>query len=108
MALHEMKFSFQAEGETVSIPKQWSHTGVVGSGDMEVLIRHKELKGEAEFKVVTPVIGFDNIWEKVLKKFVNDTRVGNVFVEINDNNSTPFIASMRLKQALIEAQEGGE
>ena len=107
MALQEMEFSFKAKGDIQTIPETWSHTGVVGSGDMEVLIRHKELGGSVRFKVVTPVRGFDAVWEKVLGRFVNDTRLGDVFIQINDNNSTPYIVSMRLKQALLEAKEGG-
>jgi len=107
MALQEMEFSFKAEGDIQTIPENWSHTGVVGSGDMEVLIRYEDLGGKAKFKVVTPVRGFDEIWEKVLGRFVADTKLGNAFIQINDNNSTPYIVSMRLKQALLEAQEGG-
>jgi len=106
MALHEMNFKIKAEGKTESFPKEWSHTGVVGSGDMEILMKHKELGGAAEVKIVTPVTGFDEIWEKVLEKFIVENKLGDVLLEINDNNSTPFIAAMRLKQALIEAKEG--
>jgi len=108
MALQEMKFSFKAEGEITSIPQKWSHTGVVGSGDMEVLIFQKDLDDKVNIKVITPVKGFDDIWKRVLEKFVMDTRIGNVVIEINDNNSTPYMVSMRLKQALMEAQGGEE
>lgn len=106
MALHEMHFKIQAEGQKESFPKEWSHTGVVGSGDMEILMKQKELGGAVEVKVVTPVTGFDEIWKKVLEKFINENKLGDVLLEINDNNSTPFIVAMRLKQALIEAKEG--
>lgn len=54
-------------------------------------------------KVVTPVKGFDAVWEKMLGKFVNDTGVGNVSIEINDDNATPIVVYMRLRQALAEA-----
>ena len=73
---------------------------------MEILLRHEDLGGKVEAKIVTPVKGFDDIWEKVLSKFVESNKVGNVVIEINDNNSTPFIVSMRLKQALAEAKGG--
>ena len=106
MALHEMNYTFQVDGEINTIPKDWSHTGVVGSGDMEILMKYADLSGAAEVRIITPVIGFDNVWEKVLDKFVQETKIGNVKIEINDNNSTPFIVAMRLKQALIEAKEG--
>ena len=106
MALHEINFTVQAEGQTESFPREWSHTGVVGSGDMELLMKSKHLNDAVEVKVVTPVTGFDEIWKRVLEKFVNDNKLGDVLLEINDNNSTPFIVAMRLKQALIEAKEG--
>ena len=109
MALQEMNFTFESSGAEAppNIPKEWSHTGVVGSGDMEVLIRREdaaELKGKVKVKVTSPVSGYDDIWEKVLKKFVLESGLSGVSIEINDNNSTPFIVGMRLKQALMEAQ----
>ena len=107
MALQEIEFSCRAEGNSQTIPESWSHTGVVGSGDMEVLIRREELSGAVNFKVVTPVRGFDELWKKVLERFVTETKLGNASIRINDNNSTPYIVSARLKQALIEAKEGG-
>lgn len=106
MALHEISFMFHAEGETDIFPREWSHTGVVGSGDLEVLMKQADLSGGVQVKIVTPVTGFDHVWEKVLDKFVRETNLGDLIIEINDNNSTPFIVSMRLKQALIEAKEG--
>ncbi len=39
----------------------------------------------------------------MLNKFVNDTGVGNIVIEINDDNATPIVVYMRLRQALAEA-----
>lgn len=105
MALQELKFSFKADGDLVEMPKDWSHTGVVGSGDLEILMRHESLKGAVNFIVNTPVKGFDAIWGKVLEKFVRDSHLSNCEIRINDNNATPYIVAMRLKQALLEAKE---
>ena len=108
MALHQMEFSFASGGEKGwTIPREWSHTGVVGSGDMEVLIRRVDSEDKVAVKVTTPVQGYDEIWGKVLGKFVRESGLSNAVIEINDNNSTPFIVGMRLKQALIEAKEVG-
>lgn len=106
MALRELRFSFKPSDNYTVFKPEWSHSGVVGSGDMEVLMEHKEQKGNVTVKVVTPVSGFDQVWEKVLEKFVTESNIGDLNLEINDNNATPFIVSMRLKQALIEAREG--
>lgn len=40
---------------------------------------------------------------KNARKFVTDTGVGNVSIEINDDNATPIVVYMRLRQALAEA-----
>ena len=108
MALHQMEFSFTVGDSAAALPVAWSHTGIVGSGDMEVLLRRADLDGGVTVKVLTPVRGFDDIWEKVLAKFVRESGLANTTIEINDNNSTPFIVGMRLKQALIEAREEGD
>ena len=82
MALQVLKFSFGPEKNYTPFDPNWFHSGVVGSGDMEVLMEHCAQDGKVDVKVVTPVVGF----------------------EINDNNATPFIVHMRLRQALIEAK----
>lgn len=95
-----LDFTFKAEN-----PKPIAadfHYGVVGSGDMEVLMEKKDLGGKAEFRVVTPVTGFDHVWEKVLNRFVAESGVGDVRFEINDNNATPVVVSIRMRQALAE------
>lgn len=106
MALQELRFSFAPSDPYEAFLPEWSHSGVVGSGDMEVLMEHRAQGGRVTVKVVTPVHGFDGVWEKVLEKFVAESHVGDLHLEINDNNATPFIVSMRLKQALIEAKGG--
>jgi len=107
MALHQMEFEFTGRECSDTLPIPWSHTGVVGSGDMEVLLRRADLNGAVRVKVVTPVRGFDDIWEKILEKFVRESGLVDTTIEINDNNSTPFIVGLRLKQALVEAREEG-
>lgn len=105
MALHELKLSFKPAGKYTVLKQKWFHSGVVGSGDMEVLMEKKRQNGQVNVKIVTPVVGFDEVWKKVLERFVTEYAVGDLNLEINDNNATPFIVSMRLKQALLEARE---
>jgi len=99
--LHELTFEFKAEKPT-AFSEDFLHFGVVGSGDMEVLMEYKELGGAARFKVVSPVTGYEEVWRRVLERFVNDTGVANASFEINDNNATPVVVSLRLRQALAE------
>ena len=106
MALQTLEFEFK-DSVPKTIEKEWSHMGVTGSGDLEVLMEKKNLAGKVKVKVVTPVIGFDAVWQKMLQKFVSDCHVGNVSIEINDDNATPIVVYMRLRQALAEANEKG-
>ena len=107
MALKELNVTFKASAPK-PLPVEWKHSGVVGSGDMEVLMEKADLAGEVKAKVVTPVIGFDKVWEKVLGKFVEETGLADATIEINDNNATPIIVSVRMRQALQEAIKEAE
>ncbi len=99
--LHEIIFELKAENPA-DFSREFVHFGVVGSGDMEVIMEHKELNGAVRAKIVTPVSGYDEVWRRVLERFVNDTGVANASLEINDNNATPVVVSLRLRQALTE------
>ncbi len=107
MALQHLEFSYEGT-PGASIPTEWAHSGVVGSGDMEVLLLRREQQGRVKVKVCTPVVGFDHVWEKVLGRFVSDSGCGDLDLEINDNNATPFVVSLRLRQALLEARGGAD
>ena len=104
MALLHLDYSFDGI-PGASIPGEWSHSGVTGSGDMEVLLTKAGQDGKVNVHVCTPVTGFDEVWKRVLDKFVRESGCGDLNIEINDNNATPFIVSLRLKQALLEARE---
>jgi malonate decarboxylase acyl carrier protein len=104
--LHQLDFELKAETPT-NFAADFQHYGVVGSGDMEVLFEHAELDGAVRVKVVTPVVGYDEVWRRVLERFVNETGIANASIEINDNNATPVVVSLRLRQALSELSNGG-
>ncbi len=99
--LNELNFEFKADAPG-DFPTDFLHYGVVGSGDMEIIIEKKPLGGAVKVKVLTPVSGFSEVWRRVLARFVNDTRIGNASIEINDCNATPVVGSLRLRQALSE------
>jgi malonate decarboxylase delta subunit len=99
--LNELNFEFKADTPK-DFPAEFLHYGVVGSGDMEILMEKKSFDGAVKIKVLTPVTGFDEVWRRVLKRFVNDTRIANASIEINDCNATPVVGNMRLRQALSE------
>ena len=104
MALIHLNYSFEGV-PGASIPEAWFHSGVVGSGDMEVLLYRRDQGGRVNVAVCTPLHGFDQVWEQVLRRFVEQSGCGDLDLEINDNNATPFVVSLRLQQALMEARE---
>ena len=79
-----------------------AHVGVVGSGDLEVLL---EPTNEATSRVVirTSVRGFRDTWKAVMDRFFAKYD-GAVRIEINDAGATPGSVLLRLEQA-VEVSE---
>ncbi|WP_319773912.1 malonate decarboxylase acyl carrier protein [Breoghania sp.] len=102
MSLNTLEFQVKIDAATKSVDAA-THYGVVGSGDMEVIMEPKDLKGAVSVKIVTPVTGFDELWKRVIETFASETLLGDVSLEINDNNATPAVVLLRLRQAFAEA-----
>jgi malonate decarboxylase delta subunit len=74
-----------------------AHVGVVGSGDLEVLLSPAATM-TAQVIVRTSVDGYSHIWKSVLDRFF--TRFdGAVQIEINDFGATPGVVALRLAEA---------
>ncbi|MCM3732701.1 malonate decarboxylase subunit delta [Fictibacillus nanhaiensis] len=82
---------------------QRSHVGVVGSGDLEVLLEPSS-NGQAQITIRTGSEGFGDAWKAVLDRFflVNDIAAK---VTINDFGATPGVVNLRLAQALEVSQD---
>lgn len=74
--------------------------GVVGSGNLEILVSELDDNEHSKFAINTSVSGFDHIWEAVIQEFVNRYAVGGLQFEINDMGATPAVVSLRLSQAI--------
>lgn len=84
-----------------TIPRR-AHVGVVGSGDLEVLL--EPVEGEnAHVQIRTSVDGFRSTWRAVLDRFFSSYD-GIARIQINDAGATPGVVSLRLAQA-VEASE---
>ena len=59
------------------------HIGVVGSGDLEVLLTSPSEPGTTTVRVRTSVDGFDITWRRVLDRFFESNDIA-CDVEIND------------------------
>ena len=79
--------------------------GVVGSGNLEVLL---EAAGGAgcTVRIETSARGFGPIWEAVLGDFHERHPLAGVRIAINDMGATPAVVSLRLDQAVAEIAGG--
>jgi malonate decarboxylase delta subunit len=75
-----------------------AHVGVVGSGDMEVLMEPAQGKG-AHVSITTSVNGFRDLWKAVFDRFFSKFD-GAVHIQINDAGATPGSVLLRLEQAV--------
>jgi malonate decarboxylase delta subunit len=75
--------------------------GVVGSGNLEVLL---EAAGGSDcaVRIETSARGFGPIWEAVLGDFHARHPLAGVRISINDMGATPAVVSLRLDQAVAE------
>jgi malonate decarboxylase delta subunit len=97
--MENFKFDYPSAKRRVT---KRAHIGVVGSGDMEVLMEPAET-GFAHVSVLTSVNGFGNSWKAVLDRFFSKYD-GAVRIDINDAGATPGNVMLRLEQA-VEAME---
>ena len=81
--------------------------GVVGSGNLEVLIRPGDEADACTVSVKTSARGFGQIWEAVVTEFASRHPVGGTRIAINDMGATPAVVTLRLGQALGEYTGGG-
>ena len=83
------------------VPRR-AHVGVVGSGDLEVLLEPSEA-GEARVAIRTSVDGYGAVWKRVLDRFF-ERWAGAASIEINDFGATPGMVTLRLEQAAEESR----
>jgi malonate decarboxylase delta subunit len=76
--------------------------GVVGSGNLEVMIEPVQLKGECLVTISTSVTGYGETWKRVVADFVDRHTLSDIRVSINDGGATPAVVSLRLDQAVAE------
>jgi len=96
--MEQIEFTYPAKRK---VPKR-AYVGVVGSGDMEVLLEPAD-DLVAHVFVRTSVDGFGASWKAVLDRFFANYD-GAARIEINDSGETPGIVQLRLEQA-VEASE---
>ncbi len=79
--------------------------GVVGSGNLEVLLEAVAGNGCA-VRIETSARGFQPIWQAVMTDFHARHPLAGVRIAINDMGATPAVVSLRLDQAVAELNGG--
>lgn len=90
-------FEFSFTGDISPTPFQPVLVGVVGSGNLEVLLE-TAVSNECAFRITTSAIGFEDTWRAVLEDFHLRHRLAGVNISINDMGATPAVVSLRLDQ----------
>ena len=80
-------------------------TGVVSSGDLEVLLEPGS-GGRTTVMVNTSVNGFGQVWKALLERVFGAAVLPAARIEINDSGATPGVVRMRIEQAFEEAEQG--
>ena len=76
-------------------------TGVVGSGDLEVLLE-PHVAGLTTVSINTSVDGMGKIWDALLTRILTAALLPAARIEINDFGATPGVARLRIEQAFEE------
>ncbi|MEB0010153.1 malonate decarboxylase subunit delta [Glaciimonas sp. Gout2] len=83
-------------------------TGVVGSGDLEVLIEPPHVSnrtGITTIQVNTSVDGMNNVWEALLRRIFTAALLPAMKIDINDFGATPGVVRLRIEQAFEELRQ---
>lgn len=76
--------------------------GVVGSGNLEVMLEPRIQSPGCSVEITTSARGFSPIWEAVLQDFHERHQLAGISISINDMGATPAVVSLRLDQAAAE------
>jgi malonate decarboxylase delta subunit len=91
---------YRFESGTRPLPELACMVGVVGSGNLEVLIESAPLDGACAIEVKTAAVGFGATWQAVMEDFQQRWALANAHIAINDMGATPAVVSLRLDQAV--------
>ena len=83
-------------------------TGVVASGNLEVLVERVLPDTECRLEIKTAATGFGDVWNAVIADFVERHSPGGLKFSINDGGARPDTVSLRLAQAIQLIEEDGQ
>ncbi len=81
--------------------RKWALAGVVGSGNLEVLIEPNPAAPDTvSYSVETPIPGYRDSWLAALSDFSAHYAVGGTTITLHDQGAPPVVVKLRLRQAL--------
>lgn len=96
------KLQFQLTGQKTPTAFAPILVGVVGSGNLEVMIEPLADSAQCRVDVITSAQGFAPIWAAVMQDFQERHGLAGIAISINDMGATPAVVSLRLDQAAAE------
>ena len=104
--MEQLHYQFDDGSRSVPPGAGAAVVGVVGSGNLEVLIEAASLDGACAIEVRTAAVGFGATWQAVLDDFHKRWQLQDARIAINDMGATPAVVSLRLDQAVQTMLEG--
>jgi len=99
------KFDKSLSSRPFAWPKRtpWSLAGVVGSGNLEVLLEpNPKSPGKLECRVESSIPGYKDSWIAALDDFASNYPAGGIKATIHDQGADPIVVTFRLRQAYGE------
>ncbi|USE84517.1 malonate decarboxylase acyl carrier protein [Acinetobacter tibetensis] len=94
------KLKFELQSAPLSAEQAAVICGVVGSGNLEVLVSQHDQADICQIEVTTSAVGFQHVWQSVLNEFAQRHAVAGLKFQLNDMGATPAVVNLRLSQAL--------
>jgi len=88
----------QFQYETSKPVQKPAHIGVVGSGDLEIIVEPTEGQ-TTKVSILTGSDGFEQVWNNVLTRFFNRYPITANFT-VHDFGATPGVVMLRFTQVL--------
>lgn len=100
--------NFRFDSAPVSRAANPALCGVVGSGNLEILVQAGDAAAVCQVSIKTSARGFGETWRAVLGSFAAAHAAGGTAIAINDMGATPAVVTLRLAQALADYQGGAQ
>ena len=95
--MENLTYEFAASKQAAVLQQQVL-VGVVGSGDLEVLVEpHSDL---IRIQICTSVDGMGPIWQALMQRLFATGVLPAMRIDINDFGATPGVVRLRVEQAL--------